>query len=126
MSKSQRTKGATYEREVCHVWEQFFRDHHITLPAVLSLSRNIGQARDGGNDIDIGHYIVECKRRKSLKTLEGWLAQAERAIVDRALTRSVFKPVVVMRADNGESMVLLKLRDFMAETAQAVVAGIVP
>lgn len=100
MGKSQRTKGASYEREICAVFSKALG---------ATFKRHIGQARDGGNDITVGPLVVECKRRKSLKTIEGWLAQARRA----AGNLGDF-PVVVMRSDGGISMVLLDLDDFIA------------
>lgn len=108
MSKMQRTKGATFEREVCHLLSQHFG---------VKIERKIGQARDGGNDIDAGRFVVECKRRASLTTLRRWLQQAEAAIapdlgVSEGLPRRL--PLVVMREDGPDSpMVLLALPDFL-------------
>lgn len=107
MGKSQRTKGAGFEREVCDVFSAALGQ---------KFKRNIGQARDGGNDIDVGPLVVECKRRKSLKTIEGWLEQANRAARTRDFTEATGDaaiPAVVMRADNGVRMVLLTLDDFI-------------
>ena len=114
MGKSQRTKGAGFEREVCDVFSAALGQ---------KFKRNIGQARDGGNDIDVGPLVVECKRRKSLKTVEGWLEQANRAARTRDFLGKFGEddprageaaiPVVVMRADNGVPMVLLTLDDFI-------------
>ena len=100
MSKSQRTKGAVFEREVCDLFSDAFG---------RKITRNIGQSRDGGNDIDVGCLVAECKRRASLKTLRGWMAQARAAVTspDRV-------PVVVMREDGASKpMVLLEWDDFM-------------
>jgi hypothetical protein len=95
----QRTKGASYEREVCAVFTEAL-DRPI--------KRKIGQARDGGNDIDVGPLRVECKRRKSLGTLESWMEQAEEGCpLDK-------HPAVVTRSDGGESMIVMKLDDFLA------------
>ena len=99
MSKSQRTKGATYEREVCDVFSD---------ATGRKIQRHIGQARDGGNDITVGNLIVECKRRKRLGTIEGWLAQAKVAKVSEAQAA-----VVVARSDGGESIAILSLTDFL-------------
>lgn len=107
MGKAQRTKGAVYEREVA----QAFTDA-IDLPGV-EFKRNIGQARDGGNDIDIGPLVVECKRRKSLTGLYSWMEQAEAAAHERWRVGHTGYPVVVMREDEGESLILLRLEDFL-------------
>lgn len=113
----QRTKGATYEREVCHA---------LSTATGVAVQRNIGQARDGGNDIDFGPLRIECKRRKSLTTMETWMAQAE-AATDR---REGQTPVVIGREDNGESVIIWRLSDFLAlfadELAQLVDADVEP
>lgn len=125
MGKSQRTKGAVYERELADQFSEALGG---------KFKRNIGQARDGGNDIDAGVWIIEAKRRKELKTLEGHMDQATRAarrhgplyrerreaLAGRALSpmqqleelRRMKVPIVVMRADSGRSMVLIDLEDF--------------
>lgn len=95
----QRTKGASYEREVCQVFSDALDQ---------PVKRNIGQARDGGNDIDVGPLRVECKRRKSLGTLESWMQQAEEGCpIDKY-------PAVITRSDGGESMIVMKLEDFLS------------
>lgn len=115
MGKSQRTKGAVYEREVASLFTTFFAPH--------SFSRNIGQARDGGNDIDVGPLVVECKRRSTLGTILGWYEQAKAAATERAArgrkrsSEQFVKdhvPIVVARADNSsEHLVIISLPDFL-------------
>jgi hypothetical protein len=95
----QRTKGAVYEREVCA---------RFSKSTGRIVKRHIGQARDGGNDITIPPFTVECKRRKSLKTIEGWLAQAYAACTIEAPI-----PIVVARSDGGQSFVIIPLDDFL-------------
>lgn len=106
MGKLQRTKGAVYEREIA---ERF------SAAVGVPIKRNIGQARDGGNDLDVGPLVVECKRRKTLTTIEGWMAQARAAAGRRSVDPSDFRPipVVVCRADQGMSHVVLELNDFL-------------
>lgn len=99
MSKSQRTKGATYEREVCDVF---------TVATGRKIQRHIGQARDGGNDISVGKLVIECKRRKTLGTVEGWLAQATAAKVSEEQAA-----VVIARSDGGKSFAIVYLDDFL-------------
>jgi len=106
VGKSQRTKGATFEREVAQLFSTALG---------LTAKRNIGQARDGGNDITIGGLVIECKRRKSLKTLTGWLAQAGKAAFETSANVDQYArkvPIVVARQDAGEPIVLLSLIDF--------------
>lgn len=115
MGKSQRTKGAAYEREVVDAFNRRF---------TTNFKRNIGQARDGGNDIDIGRLVVECKRRKSLKTLEGFMRQAEAATATGLASRQISGiPVVVMREDEGQSMLLMRLEDFFKVVRPEFVDG---
>jgi hypothetical protein len=114
MGKSQRVKGAVFERELAHRFSEFFG---------REFKRNIGQARDGGNDLDVGLLVVEAKRRASLKTLRDWMQQAQEAATSRlarALTAGKAAggydhiPVVVMREDGeAEPLVLLQLADFL-------------
>jgi hypothetical protein len=99
VSKSQRTKGAVYEREVCA---------RLSKAAGRKIQRNIGQARDGGTDIPFGNFLIECKRRKALGTIEKWLKQA----TDAATTGEQI-PVVVARSDAGQSMAFLSLENFL-------------
>lgn len=99
MSKSQRTKGATYEREVCDVF---------TAATGRKIQRHIGQARDGGNDITVGKLVIECKRRKTLGTVEGWLRQAQAATVSAEQAA-----VVIARSDGGKSFAIVYLDDFL-------------
>lgn len=99
MSKSQRTKGATYEREVCDVF---------TAALGRKIQRHIGQARDGGNDITVGPLVIECKRRKTLGTVESWFNQA---IAAKKKDSDI--PIVVARSDGGKSFVMISLDDFI-------------
>lgn len=123
MGKSQRNKGAGFEREVCDIFTAA-----LGLDEEHKIKRNIGQARDGGNDIDIGPLVVECKRRKTLGTVYGWLQQA----IDATKGKFVMPrkgphagdpqygekmlPVVVAREDNGVPIVIMRLNDFLMLT----------
>lgn len=102
MSKTSRNKGASYEREVCAV---------LSEATGKKVQRHIGQARDGGNDITVGSLVIECKRRKTLGTVEGWLKQAKAAVSSPEQT-----PVVVARSDGGESLAILSFADFLKLT----------
>lgn len=84
MSRSQRIKGASGEREVVHI----IRD---TLG--IECHRNLDQTRDGGADIYIDPYRFEVKRRARIGNVYEWMQQAENAC------RPGEKPVVVFRAD---------------------------
>lgn len=105
MGKMQRTKGAQYEREVCAEFTAHLATH---------IQRNIGQARDGGNDINVGPLRIECKRRKTLGTVESWMEQAE-AACDRD---EGHVPAAVGRQDGGQSLIIFRLEDFLALFAE--------
>ncbi len=82
--------------------------------------RNIGQARDGGNDLDVGPFCVEVKIRKTLGTVYGWLQQAVEALpafCERNPDVEHPTPLVVARQDGDvEPLVILLLRDFLRLT----------
>lgn len=94
MGRAQRVKGATFEREIA---------------TALGAKRNIGQARDGGDDITVGPFRVECKRRASLGTVHKWLAQAI-----ASCERDGDVPVVVGREDGGKPLVIMRFEDWLA------------
>ena len=97
MSKSQRTKGATYERDVCSA---------IQDATGLDVKRNIGQSRDGGDDITLPPYRIECKRRAKIATYE-FMDQCAKSCGQNDV------PVVVMRGDGRESLVVMKFSDWI-------------
>lgn len=111
MGKSQRTKGAGGEREVCAI---------LTAALGKKIERNIGQARDGGCDINAGSLVIEVKRRKTLTTFRGWYEQAKAAV-----KRTGDIPIVVMREDGGEFLVALSLTHFLQLTGEKIAGEIV-
>ena len=107
MGLKSRRKGAAYEREIARRLSEM-----LGTPA----KRRLGQARDAGHDIDIvGPYIIEAKRRKTLGPVGRWYAQAR-----AAAKQSDQIPIVVMREDNGASLVVLSLDDFFGRHALAI------
>jgi hypothetical protein len=94
MGASQRRKGATYEREIANA---------------IGAKRNIGQARDGGDDITHEGYRIECKRRARLGPMVEWMAQAVASVQEPERET----PVVVCRGDGGESLVILRFDDWV-------------
>jgi hypothetical protein len=126
MGKMQRNKGSQFEREVCDLFTSALNPDE-------PFKRNIGQARDGGNDIDVGPLVVECKRRKTLGTVYGWLQQAIEAVRGRALQRypktdnhfTPMIPIVVARQDGDTApIVILRLSDFLILTRDELRAHI--
>ena len=104
MGKLQRDRGAIFEREICkRLGEEFgFR-----------ITRKLGQARDGGDDIEVGPFMIECKRRKGIAVYE-WLAQVQLAAdVRGGATGHTPTPIVIARADGEPAIVIMSLDDFI-------------
>ncbi|NBT75699.1 MAG: hypothetical protein EBT15_06990 [Betaproteobacteria bacterium] len=80
-----RNKGAQAERELAAMLSD-----ELGFP----IKRKLGQARDGGDDIQIGKYRLEVKRREALR-LDDWCQQIE------AASQPGEWPVVVYRR-NGQ------------------------
>lgn len=105
MGKMQRTKGATYEREVA-----------ATISSRLGrpTKRMLGQARDGGHDLEqVGPWLFECKRRAKIAVYE-WLDQVAKACKYTANQPGGQTPVVIARADNRKSIVIMDFEDWLA------------
>ncbi|GIV51997.1 MAG: hypothetical protein KatS3mg038_2518 [Candidatus Kapaibacterium sp.] len=96
MSTKSKRKGTTYEREIARL---------------VGAQRNYQHRAGDGADIiaRIGAHTlaIECKRRRSLSTIHSWMQQAIANARDGEI------PVVVMRQDGGENLVLLRLSDFV-------------
>lgn len=97
MSKSQRTKGANGERELANI----LSDHLGQI-----VKRTLGQARDGGHDIQTGRFKWEVKRRKAIAVYD-FVEQVEAACEHNET------PVVAMRADGKKWLVMMRLEDFL-------------
>ena len=95
-----RRKGANAEREVAHI----LQDHGFP-----DAQRNLEQSRDGGGDIVSGGFCFEVKRRATLAETK-WRDQ-----VQKAAHLHNAKPVLVIRADNGEWWVSQPILDWLAE-----------
>jgi Holliday junction resolvase len=67
--KASRNKGAAAERELATM---------LSDQLGVTIKRKLGQARDGGDDIQIGKYRIEVKRREALR-LDEWCKQVEAA-----------------------------------------------
>ena len=103
MGKLQRTKGATYEREVAKL---------LTDALALKFERVLGQARDGGGDVQAegSGLMVECKRRKTLKGLYAWMEQARVSAFSELVPKI---PVLAIRADSEETLIVIRARDLI-------------
>lgn len=94
MSKAQRTKGATGEREICDL---------IFENLGIEVHRNLQQTRDGGADIKLKPYSIEVKRRAAIGNIYDWMNQAS-AGCDMAE-----RPIVVCRADRKQWLAILPI-----------------
>lgn len=96
MSASQRNKGAGFEREIAN---------DLTAEWGIIIRRNIGQARDGGDDITVPPYRIECKRRKGIAVYQ---------FMDQVMgvTEPGEIPVVIIKADRREPLVVMSYRDW--------------
>jgi hypothetical protein len=95
MGASQRRKGAAGERELANL---------LSEQLGWICKRNIGQARDGGDDITTGRFRWEVKRRKGIAVHE-WVEQAVRASGPSDI------PVVACRGDGKGWLVVMRLED---------------
>lgn len=98
MGKSQRTKGAAGEREVCHL----IRD---TLG--FDAKRNLTQTREGGFDIAVGPYRLEVKRRARIGQIYDWMDQAEASCDEKT------RPAVIARADGKKWLAIMPVEEFL-------------
>ena len=98
MTKMQRNKGAQFEREVADSVSDWLG---------IDCKRKLGAARDGGDDIQVGPFRIECKRHETTKVWE-WYEQA------RSNSKAGEEiPVVVFRRSRSEAMALVSFADFM-------------
>ena len=104
MGRMQRNKGATFEREVAHALTEMLGG---------KFERVLGQARDGGGDVqsEFSVLLFECKRRKSLKTLYAWMAQAVASSYSADVVPKL--PALAIRADNEETLVVIRMKDLI-------------
>lgn len=96
MSKSQRTKGADGEREVCRLIREA-----LGVKAV----RNLNQTREGGADIKLKPYSIEVKRRARIGLIYDWMAQARKECLGEE------RPLVVCRADGKEWLAVMPIEE---------------
>jgi hypothetical protein len=102
MGKKSRTKGASYENEVCKALFRFFP----------SAERNLKQyQRSSGRDLDgTARLCFQLKRRKNITLAEiknGYIEAAE------SLDEEYDIPILGWRDDGGKSMVMLSLDDLV-------------
>lgn len=92
MPINSRRKGADYENEVGQQ---------------LGLVRQLDQCREGGGDLEHPTLAIECKRRAVSVNVVKAMAQAEKSAAGRT-------PVVIHRVNRAESLVTMRLSDWLA------------
>lgn len=97
MSKSQRTKGASGEREVCGL---------IFENLGIAAKRNLTQVREGGADIKLPPYSLEIKRRARIGNLYEWMEQSENSCGTGE------RPIVICRADRKQWLAVMPIDEF--------------
>jgi hypothetical protein len=100
-----RQRGQEGEREVCSI---------LTAGLGYGITRTLGQERDGGNDIDLLPFRIQVKRRRTLGVhalMDDARRQCKAHEINDSLVTDI--PVVAMRADNREWLVLMSLSDWM-------------
>lgn len=92
-----RNKGAAAERELAEI---------LSNELGIVVKRKLGQARDGGDDIQVQKFRIEAKRRETL-ALPAWTRQIDAACEPGEV------PVVAYRQNGQPWRVVLKLEDFL-------------
>lgn len=107
--RGKRRKGANGENELAAI---------LSDELGVVVKRKLGQARDGGHDIEIGRFLIEVKRQERL-AIEAWCKQVEAACttvskIDANGELGDPVPVVVFRR-NGEPWRAVVPLDFLVK-----------
>ena len=97
MGARERRRGAAAERELAAILSDWLG---------VAVKRNLGQSREGGDDITTGRVRWEVKRHERLQVM-AWCKQVEAASGPRDI------PVVAFRQDGEEWRVVMRLRDVL-------------
>jgi Holliday junction resolvase len=95
--RGKRNKGAAGERELAGI----LKDH-----LGFEVKRNLGQARDGADDITIQKFRIEVKRQERLQ-VDKWSEQVE------SCSKSGEIPILAYRRNGQPWRVCLRLDDFI-------------
>jgi len=100
MGKYQRDKGARLERGMAEALGAYFG---------IKAKRRLGQARDGGEDLDIDiPFTIEIKARAEAPACQKFLEQAHEAAKDTARM-----PIAIIKGDRKPPVVLMYLTDWL-------------
>jgi Holliday junction resolvase len=92
-----RNKGAAGERELAGI---------LSDKLGFVVKRKLGQARDGEDDIQVGKFRIEVKRREAVR-IDAWCEQVQACIQPGEI------PVVAYRRNGQPWRVVLLLDDFI-------------
>ncbi len=95
--RGKRNKGATGERELAGI---------LTDQLGRVVKRNLGQARDGADDLTVQQFRIEVKRQERLQ-IDAWSAQVEACALPGQI------PVVAYRRNGQPWRVCLLLEHFI-------------
>ena len=107
MSAMQRRKGASYEREVANELNDLLG------PVVR---RCWEQAQVSGCDLEMPVFAPELKRYGVIGKVYDWMAQA---VLQAFKVKKI--PIVICRADGKESLVIMRLPDFVKLAREEIV-----
>lgn len=112
-----RNKGAAGERELAAL---------LSDELGVVVKRKLGQARDGGHDIEIGRFLIEVKRQERL-AIEDWCKQIETACTTYSQINDSGEleqpvPVVVFRRNGQPWRAVLPL-DFLIYAIREELSG---
>jgi Holliday junction resolvase len=102
--RASRNKGAAAERELATM---------LSDQLGFAVKRKLGQARDGGDDIQIGRYRIEVKRREALR-LDDWCKQVEAASGPEDV------PVVAYRRNGQPWRVVVPIDWFIEQVRETI------
>lgn len=101
-SKLAKQRGAQFENEIAETLSKFLG---------VVVKRKLGQARDGGDDLQAGPLRIEAKRRRDIGWINDALAQVDIACQnDHGRTF----PMVVTREDKGVAHVVMRFDTLLA------------
>lgn len=99
-----RNKGAAGERELATI---------LTEQLGVEIKRKLGQARDGGDDIQVGKYRIEVKRRERIQ-IDDWCKQIEAACAPGDI------PAVAYRRNGQPWRVVVPLDWFIKQVRETI------
>lgn len=95
--KMSRNKGAQAERELAA---------YLSDALGIEIKRKLDQAREGGDDLQVGRFRIEVKRRETL-AIPQWIRQIENCTEEGEV------PVVAFRQNKQPWRVVIRLDDYV-------------